>query len=118
MVWIEVQECANEIINEEMIQSIYLEYPDPEDLNTDFIFYARINDKKWVIYSAYIPDDIKNYDSDIDIRESYISELGDELYKKLMFFISEAKKKNNCQILSLSEKFLKSGFLDKYRGFS
>jgi hypothetical protein len=110
MVWIETN-TGDGILNDEVIERIYCE--PPRNLNKSFEFYAQVNGHIWVIYAVNIPKKITKLAKDKEITDELdpkITEMADELFKKLMSFIFDAKQENNNQVICLADKFSESDF--------
>lgn len=104
MVWIEIinQINRNEILKEEMIENISCDFLETDGANLGF--YAHVKGNKYLICSLKIYDSVSENMSTEEFIELYNNE-GKTNLKKIVRFISEAKRENNDQILNLNKKF-------------
>ena len=107
MVWIETN-TGDGVLNDERIERIFCE--PPNNLNQMFHIYAEISGKTWLIYAGRIPTVITAQAKDKEITDEMSPQLIDweiELFNKVMYFINNAKTKNNNQVISLRDEFEK-----------
>lgn len=124
MVWIEIH-SGDGLINDEMIERIYCKTP--QRYKEVFEIHAEVNGYPWLIYSENLPQKIneaiskkakknpkfgkdysetgKAFDEAFKDVYSEICDKEGKILSKLMSILFEAKKIDNNQIISFSERF-------------